>query len=487
MKKMKKHLFILFLATIAITAFGQISIPNGNFETWNSVTYDYPQNYPYTSNTQSFFQYQLPFNITKTTDSYHGQYAVQLVTNASATDTNFAYFVNTNANGGPSSWTGGIPYNQMPTGIRGWYKYNVATADSATIIVMFRNSGNNIGTYYFNIGGIQKTYTLFNFTFNPPLTMAPDSIIFAAAAIKINASNANQQAHGLPGDTLKLDSISFTGVNSQPDMLNGDFESWQSQTLNTPANWYSQSYGNGDFINKTTDFYKGKNAIELITYLGNQHNLPAAQPSEISTGYYSNNCNNNCIEKGGFPFSNQTDTLIFYYKYAPSGNDSAQINLNFKLNGSQFENRNIFIHASATYDSIVFPFSLSQAPDSVMIDIQSSAWQDTLLSFVGSDLKIDEMHFKSQPLTTGIFKYENNNAISIFPNPTSDKLFIETNNLKTSIYNLEILNTTGQVVLAKQITNSIEQVDLSGQAAGVYFVKLQSVNNSVVRKIVKQN
>ena len=79
----------------------------------------------------------------------------------------------------------------------------------------------------------------------------------------------------------------------------------------------------------------------------------------------------------------------------------------------------------------------------------------------------------------------NSSSINIYPIPVSNKFTIEIDNLKES-YNLEIVNTTGQVVLNKKITNSIEQVDLSGQAAGVYFVKLQSLNNSVVRKIVKQ-
>ena len=76
--------------------------------------------------------------------------------------------------------------------------------------------------------------------------------------------------------------------------------------------------------------------------------------------------------------------------------------------------------------------------------------------------------------------------VTLYPNPASDKFTIQIDNLKEA-YTLEILNTTGQVVLSKQLTNSIEQVDLSGQAAGVYFVKLQSVNNSIVRKIIKQN
>ena len=86
----------------------------------------------------------------------------------------------------------------------------------------------------------------------------------------------------------------------------------------------------------------------------------------------------------------------------------------------------------------------------------------------------------------GIQKISGENALTLYPNPVSNNFTIQIDNLKEA-YTLEILNTTGQVVLNKRITNSIEQVDLSGQAVGVYFVKLQSVNNSIVKKIIKHN
>jgi len=75
-------------------------------------------------------------------------------------------------------------------------------------------------------------------------------------------------------------------------------------------------------------------------------------------------------------------------------------------------------------------------------------------------------------------------SIKIFPNPTNDKFTIQLGNKDVS-YNLEILNTLGQVVLNKQITNPVEQIDISGEAAGVYFVKVQTNNNTVVKKIIK--
>ena len=478
---MKKHLLLFCLFYIAITAYGQNSIPNGTFETWNSVTYDYPQNYPYNSNSDAFYRYhsQLPFNVIKTTDAYHGNYAVQLTTTSSATETAFGYFINSNPNNGdPSTWTGGMPYNQIPTGIRGYYKYNVATGDSATIFAVFSKNGSNIGTYFFNIGEIHTDYTLFNFTFSPALPEAPDSVIFAATSSNIIASQT-----GVAGSILILDSVSFTGVTSQPALMNGDFESWESQTFYKPADWYTQ-YSQGDGISRTTDAVAGDYAIELKTFLGNNNNGPAAQPGQVSTGYYPSNCDSNCYELGGYPYSNQIDTLAFYYKYAPANaTDSAQISFGFKKGGSFFWYTGKNLSASADYQYVEIPFNIWQAPDSVVVQIQSSNWNDTLVSSVGADLKIDEIHFKSQPLNVSIPVFAPNAQISIFPNPSGGKFTIYNT---VGIRQLKVYNILGENIYTKSNSKQqkLNEIDLSRFQKGIYFVEIYDGAKIYTKKIV---
>lgn len=481
---MKKHLFLLCIAFTGITTYGQNSVPNGNFEEWTSISYDFPQNYQYISNSNNYFYYNLPSNVTKTTDAYHGTYAVQLTTIATKTDTSFGYFLNSNPNSKNGPWTGGMPYNQKPTGIRGWYKYNVATADSGTIIVAFSHGGKSIGMYFFKIGGNHSSYTLFNKTLNPALSIAPDSVSFGAVSCKV--TGVDQQPHGIAGSTLILDSLSFTGVSSQPTWMNGDFESWQTQTYNSPANWYIESSNGEEGFNRTTDAAKGSYAIELKTYLGNNNNHPAAQPCMISTGYYPRSCNDNCHEQGGYPFSNQTDTLAFYYKYAPAHpKDSASININFIKNGSEFDGRYTILLASANYKYVEVPFNLSQSPDTVIIDIQSSLWQDSAKSYVGADLKIDEIYFKSQK-STGIHQLKNGteNSISIFPNPSNGKFQIK--GTRSDIQTLKIFDVLGKEIYFNSKFNlqKSNEVDLSQFQKGIYFVKAYDGLNAYTEKIV---
>src|SRR6266516_85470 len=118
---MKKNLLLYILLLTQAIVFGQ-SVPNGSFESWTSASFDNPLNYPFTSSPQAYFKCQAAPNCVKVNDPYHGSFAIKLTTTISANDTCDGFFINTNANGNPSTWHGGFPYNQMATGMRGYYK-----------------------------------------------------------------------------------------------------------------------------------------------------------------------------------------------------------------------------------------------------------------------------------------------------------------------------------------------------------------------------
>lgn len=481
---MKKHLLLIILAYIAISANGQNPIPNGNFETWNSETYNYPKNYPYNSNFDAFFRYQsaLPFNVVKTADSYHASGAIVLSTVTSGANTAFGYFINSNPeDGDPSKWTGGIPYTETPTGIEGYYKYNVPTGDSAIIFAVFSKAGRNIGTYLYPIGGLHNEWTQFYFNFNPPLAEAPDSVIFAATSSNIMVSE-----RGVAGSVLQLDYVSFTGVSSQPAMMNGDFELWETQSISTPANWIMQSnYDQRGNENKTTDAHSGEYAMKLKTYLGENDGRPTARCEQISTGYYPDNCHGNCTELGGHTFTNTKDTLAFWYKYFPSTNEKAEVSMHFKKNGNSMDWRSIWLSASAEYQYFEIPLELWQTPDTVIVHAQSTRWEDTLVSAIGSVLIIDDIHFKSQNVNTGIQVSKAESQFFAFPNPSSGKFKI----LKQEgINQVKVFNMLGKQVfmVLNPSREELDEIDLTRFKKGIYFMEISTGDKKRTEKIMIQ-
>ncbi len=87
-------------------------------------------------------------------------------------------------------------------------------------------------------------------------------------------------------------------------------------------------------------------------------------------------------------------------------------------------------------------------------------------SIIGIDESIKDMDF-----------------IRIYPNPTTDKFFIEIN--KTGNVNLAIFDMTGRNIYTSTFTNKTE-IDLSDFQKGFYFVRLSNSDITIIRRIIKQ-
>ncbi len=469
MKKKLHFLFALFLGSFNLIA--QTSIPNPGFEDWNNYTWMDPTNYQ-TANDQ-LVPMGLSATVIRTSDAYHGNFALQMTTGKVGTDTVPAYITNSVNN--PNQGVGGIPYSQKATGIRFHYKCNVVSKDTALIFAVFKNKGKIVGSYLYPITGNVTTYTLFAKTFSPALSGTPDSVIFA-----LTSSNIINGGNGIPGSMLQVDSVSFTGVTSQPLLLDGDFENWQTTTEYYPAGWTVQYPG----ALQTTDAFAGKYALELITQGPNSNNNQV-QPGTATTGSNNNNF-------GGYPFTNETDTLELNYKYAPADSkDSATVQLNFRKSGAFIGGSQFYLPAATKYTLIKFGFNIGSVPDSVIVTLNSSKTYNPPLSFVGSDLKVDNIHFKSQPLTLGIESLNGTDGIKLYPNPAKDLFYLDTHGITGTIRNLAIYDMGGQLIESRNyssgLRNTVESFDLKQYAAGLYLMRVNTDTAVYYQKLQKVN
>lgn len=70
-----------------------------------------------------------------------------------------------------------------------------------------------------------------------------------------------------------------------------------------------------------------------------------------------------------------------------------------------------------------------------------------------------------------------------YPNPTSGEFFIKILQ-QESLEKLEIYNSVGHLVYKAESTEALNKVDLSGSAAGMYFVRLTIDNTSYIKKLI---
>lgn len=75
------------------------------------------------------------------------------------------------------------------------------------------------------------------------------------------------------------------------------------------------------------------------------------------------------------------------------------------------------------------------------------------------------------------------NAVRIYPNPSSGIFTVE---VSTRAANMKVLDITGRVVLDRELTQTKNEIDMSYEAKGVYFVQLRSSGKVVITKFVLQ-
>lgn len=462
---MKTHLtLLLLLCGISYNASAQNSIPNASFENWNSTSYEVPSNYLISSNSRTFQKLGV-FNIIKTTDSYQGTSAVKLTTLSSENDTIGAYLANSSSDLGPdpSTWQGGILYNQRPTGVKGYYKCNITYMDSALIGIVLKKSGSLLAFKMIALGGIKTDYTPFEFDI-PSLDQDPDTIIFVATSSNLMKFN------GIPGSTITLDNISLLGVSSQPDLLNGNFEEWTTQqTPLIPTGWNSDEEGLSAV--RTIDKYDGQYALELRTLKFRDDN----GAYKASTGWAQIGTWNNATQSfiNGFPCNKQNDILTFYYKYAPTvAGSKATANITLNKDGRHVGGMWMELEATDTYKYFEVPFSTMEIPDEASISFQSNNNETLSLNDVGSTLIIDKLSFKSEATNVPENKAENA-LVKLYPIPfrTSSTLEISPQ-LDISGMQVNIYNSAGSLVRQDKITNYQTTIYKGNLSSGTYLFEI---------------
>ena len=73
-------------------------------------------------------------------------------------------------------------------------------------------------------------------------------------------------------------------------------------------------------------------------------------------------------------------------------------------------------------------------------------------------------------------------AVSVYPNPTSNKVFIEGNRLRK----IEVFNALGVLVVSEKVSDSHIEIDLQHLPAGIYCLRIYSEDGAFSQSVVKE-
>jgi hypothetical protein len=80
-----------------------------------------------------------------------------------------------------------------------------------------------------------------------------------------------------------------------------------------------------------------------------------------------------------------------------------------------------------------------------------------------------------------VLERKENDLLKIYPNPTQNKIIINTSNSESS--HVDIYNSVGTLLISKNITGS-ESIELKPFGSGIYIVKAQTKNRLISKKII---
>lgn len=88
----------------------------------------------------------------------------------------------------------------------------------------------------------------------------------------------------------------------------------------------------------------------------------------------------------------------------------------------------------------------------------------------------------------GIEETDFDNAVQLYPNPATDRLFIRNTEATHEAGLLQIIDFSGALVMEKAVTGSdVQSLDISNLPQGVYVARFQLGENSTSRRILKAN
>ena len=459
---MKKLLFFSFVIFSMTTGFAQ----NLDFENWTQDTVLLLDDFETMANDDPLYG---QYTVLQSTDHTDGTYSVKLETILTPeNDTVFGYF----ANGDPDNFSGGVPTTLTSVdSVIGYYKYDIQAGDTALFLCMTKYNGTQTGGNVFTITGTQSTWKRFSY---PVLASSVDTVITAGAS-----SNAINEMGITPGSWIMFDNIQLKSNTAGLDTIpNYSFENWHNLIWEDLAEWNTLNKYLISFpvlpVEKTTDAFSGNYAAKITTRYYPEFNDTVK--GYISYGEWTQNG-----PMGGFPYSNQPDSVQFHYKCNLSGVDTAFVSIIFKKQGTAIAyNGTAITQGQLSYTLFSQQVNLPQAPDTVFIAVSSG-------KNPGSQIIIDKIEFL---FPVSINETYNIHQVVSFPNPATDNLYFNMNFEKNSATNINIYSINGKLISSNNFEVSSGQnqvaVNISDLSTGTYIYKVMVGDKVYSKTFIKK-
>ena len=360
----------------------------------------------------------------------------------------------------------GIPYTAEIDSLVVWVKYDIQPGDSATIIIVQNINGSDIASARY-LKGQQDEWTRVALALNASVQ---DSIIIAFSSSDVILEE------GVAGSWLMVDQVELIKAGSTPPALpNSGFENWTEVGFSDPNGWGSLNsalslLGLAPNVTLSTDSYSGNFAAQLEV----QQLFGDTVPSILVYGDPTDD-----FDQAGVPYTGTPSSFKGWYKYQPSGTDTAAIFLTFlkeqAIIGAQLV---VISEANSDYVSFDLPLTLIQFPDTVQLIISAG-------SNPGSRLLLDDFSFGGVVSTqeAPVFK-----DLKLAPNPAREIVRVN-HPAAAEPFEMRLYTIQGKLLDRRESaagTTGIVEFPLQSYPAGFYLMEILNGKERAIRKVVKE-
>ncbi len=294
---------------------------------------------------------------------------------------------------------------------------------------------------------------------------------------------------------LSIVAIATISTSAFAQIPNNSFETWTSAgTYSNPASWdqlngmttgmgiYTATKGTGGAASGGSSYLKLTS--KSVSGMGVMPGVAVSGVMDMAT----------FKPKSGFPYTMQPVKLTGSWQYMASGSDAGFIAVYLTKWNSMMMMRDTIAKAKQSLSGMVMSWGIfninltymsSVIPDSAMIILSASGTTPVANSY----LYVDNISFSGT--VTGINQFENLvSAISVYPNPSTENIYIELNAQKASTIKMQLADVSGKLIKeinAGEISGNYKQmISTTGISKGVYFLKVMANDAVEVKKIIIQ-
>ncbi len=238
----------------------------------------------------------------------------------------------------------------------------------------------------------------------------------------------------------------------------------------------------------SSDAYSGQKSLEIR----NAYNLTLEQVITGGAMIFSDDTFDSPGWNQGVPIlpGQQVNTLGFYYKFLPMGNDVAQANITvFDENGDEIGKTSIDISGTNNQFNYIYSYIdyTSYSATRAFMYISFTMAKEGSTPTFGSRLIIDNVVTNFQSLNVAV--NPNTEPFRVYPTLVESEINIASFNQTAGEINYKIINTQGRVVkenTVADVSNYIYTMDVGDLSSGIYLLQIESDAEKIIKKFVKK-